>query len=534
VLPIAFCLAAVVLALHPTVQSGLRLVQTDLGDTRLNMYLLEHSYRWVRGEPTHADFWSPPFFYPSRNTAAYTDLLLGAAPLFWAWRLLGAEPDTAFQLWTGSALGLNFLLGFLLLRRHFGLGILAASGGANLLAAGAPLVAQLNHVQLIPLFFPLGLLFSLLQLFQRYRAGLTGRRDGLLIGLATGCLVAQTYTGFYLAWYVLLSGLVALGWTLLVPSWRSVLLSFIQRHWLALGLAAASAIVALLPLAIHYLEAADQVGLRDYKEIRSYLPLPQAWLLLAPDSWFYRWQTTVPLFRSVTEVGESRLGVGLLTTALVLAGLALGWRRTAVRLLLLVALTLILLVTMLPGGFSLWQFVHAWVPGAQAIRAVGRIGLLLLIPAAIGLAFLLESLQRRRLGWLALALAALCLLEQGRTTASYDKLRVRQEVAQIQAGIPAGCEAFLFTPVSRDGDAPFPLWKYQVDAMWAELGSGVPTLNGQSGDNPPDWPFKKILIDSRSDEARLREGLAAWAQQTGLPAEQLCQVRVEVDGSRRR
>src|SRR5687768_1748130 len=100
VVPIGFCLAAVVLAMHPTVLSGLRLIQTDLGDTRLNMYLLEHSYRWVRGEPSHGDFWSPPFFYPAHNTAAYTDLLLGAAPLFWAWRVLGAVPDTAFQLWT--------------------------------------------------------------------------------------------------------------------------------------------------------------------------------------------------------------------------------------------------------------------------------------------------------------------------------------------------------------------------------------------------------------------------------------------------
>src|SRR5436190_653622 len=68
------------MAHHPMLLSGLRRVQVDVGDSRLINYLLEHNYRWYRGDPNHAEFWDPPFFYPARNIAAYSDTLLGIAP----------------------------------------------------------------------------------------------------------------------------------------------------------------------------------------------------------------------------------------------------------------------------------------------------------------------------------------------------------------------------------------------------------------------------------------------------------------------
>jgi hypothetical protein len=80
-----------------TLTSGFRLVQGDLGDTRLINFTLEHSYRWLMGMPLAEDLWSPPIFFPIRSTAFYTDLLLGVAPLYWPWRWLGCEPETAYQ-----------------------------------------------------------------------------------------------------------------------------------------------------------------------------------------------------------------------------------------------------------------------------------------------------------------------------------------------------------------------------------------------------------------------------------------------------
>src|SRR5918911_1572347 len=94
-------------------------IAADIGDTRLNNYLLEHSYRWLRQAPGHADFWSPPMFYPATGTMAFADVFLSAAPLYWPWRLLGAAPDTAFQLWMLTVGAFNYLAAYLLLRRVF-------------------------------------------------------------------------------------------------------------------------------------------------------------------------------------------------------------------------------------------------------------------------------------------------------------------------------------------------------------------------------------------------------------------------------
>src|SRR5271157_4865662 len=57
-----------VMAHHPMLFSGFRRIQTDLRDTRLIHYLLEHGYLWVCGIPEHRTFWNPPIFYPVSNS----------------------------------------------------------------------------------------------------------------------------------------------------------------------------------------------------------------------------------------------------------------------------------------------------------------------------------------------------------------------------------------------------------------------------------------------------------------------------------
>src|SRR5215472_9256094 len=135
---------------HPMILSGFARIQTDLGDTRLIHYLLEHGYRWSRREPAHRDLWSPPFFYPTANAAAYSDLLLGVGPVYWLWRVLGAPPDLAFGSWMVSMSALNYAAGLLLFGRGLGFGMPAAAAGASLVAFGAPRVNQLGHQQLLP------------------------------------------------------------------------------------------------------------------------------------------------------------------------------------------------------------------------------------------------------------------------------------------------------------------------------------------------------------------------------------------------
>ena len=67
---------------------------------------------------------------------------------------------------------------------------------------------------------------------------------------------------------------------------------------------------------------------------------------------------------------------------------------------------------------SLWLAYSRMIPGAVAIRAVGRVVLILLVPAALGLACLVEFLDRRRWAVASWIVVLVCLAEQGVTTPS--------------------------------------------------------------------------------------------------------------------
>jgi hypothetical protein len=147
--PLAFLAAGLAAAYGPMLGSSLTRMQVDKGDTRHLNWVLEHGWRWATGWPGHADVWSPPAFWPEAGTAAYSETLLGVVPFYGVFRALGAEPDTALQLFMLLASVLNFAAFFALLRRAFGLSAVAASFGAFLFAYGSVRNVQIGHQHLL-------------------------------------------------------------------------------------------------------------------------------------------------------------------------------------------------------------------------------------------------------------------------------------------------------------------------------------------------------------------------------------------------
>ena len=180
-LALAIGFAGTMMVHHPMIISGFRRIQTDLGDTRLIHYLLEHGYLWVRRGPLHLEFWSPPFFYPVKNVAAYSDVLVGFGPVYWLWRASGASPDLAFGLWMISMSVLNYAAGLLLFRRGFRFGIPAAVAGAALVAFGAPRVNQTESPATAAVFLSIAGVVRAIAAIRR-RAP-----EAFRCGLATGC-----------------------------------------------------------------------------------------------------------------------------------------------------------------------------------------------------------------------------------------------------------------------------------------------------------------------------------------------------------
>jgi hypothetical protein len=501
-IPLFACGVGLLFSLFPMWISGLRFVPGDAGDVRFVQLLMEHSYQWLGGHAGGRAFWDFPAFYPVKNTLAYSETLLGVAPFYWFWRLLGAGPDLAYALWLIVMLSLNFWVGRFFLKRGLGLGELAASSGAFLLAFGSPRIAQLNHPQLTPIFY------AVLAAYALMKAVTPGRRAEIWPWVAGACCVLQFYAGYYTAIFLVISVVIGAGCALCVPVLRKqILTSLASRRvltsWISAGLVAC---VALYPMASHYLAAAHTVGVREYWAVEAWLPRIQSWLYLGSSSWLYGWADFIRAFKVLPMGHEQQAGIGLLTPALVVWGLIGGWKgRPAARVAACILGVLLITSTLLPPGFSLWRIWYAIIPGVSALRSVSRIGIFLLFPAALGLAFWVDARALPKGAWLLFFV----FLEQGRGVPAFDIVGARRTIDAIKDELNhRQCEVFFVTV--RDGREP--AWKYQIDAMWAAVESGVPTINGYSGNFPGDWGnLYDIAVRSPDQQAQLERSAEAWA-----------------------
>jgi hypothetical protein len=411
---IGFGALGVVIAHHPMIVSGFRRIQTDLADTRLIHYLLEHGYLWAQRDPEHLDFWSPPFFYPLKNVAAYSDLLLSVGPVYWLWRVLGASPDLSFGLWMISMSALNYAAGLLLFRNGFGFGTPAAVAGASLVAFGAPRLNQLNHQQLLPFFFPLLALYALARLVGDMSLGWRIRTFYWLLAMAA--LVAQLYAGVYLGWFTIIGlGLTAAVGLAMRPC-RDVLLKVVWRDAWAITAAGLGGIALLQPFLSHYLPAAREVGSQYYPMLRALHPGVGSWLDVGPRNWF--WGHVIHTgSRHDLELlnNEQFLGIGFLTSIACVVGLVLGRKWPLCPLAAVATLIIWLATTYLPG--TTMAIVAACVACycvAGLFYEVDRPGLRAMALAAQLCPVLLMPFPNPCVIVLGLTTIILCLLEMGR------------------------------------------------------------------------------------------------------------------------
>jgi len=489
-------------------RSGLTRIPGDPGDVRLVHFWLEHTWGWFTGAPLHRAFWELPFFFPAPNVGAYGDVIVGVALPYGLARALGASPDHAYAGWLLCSTALNAVAGTWLLRSGFRVGWLAAASGGVLIAAGAPRIHQLDHPQLVAAYWSLaalGLGVSAL------RAPGTRRARFAWVGAGLAA-AAQAWSGYYLWWFLAFAVAVALVVALCRRSTRLPILEALRQDWLFIAGAGVLSLALTFPLLRAWWSAAQVVGLRHPHDV--FLARGQSWLNVGPDSWWYG--GLVRRLKGLRyQTNEQQVGVGLLTLAV--AGLGF-WRfrhRGGVVVLATTLLALVLLATQLGSwrAASPWNLVYAAVPGAAAIRAVPRVGLVVLYGWGAGLALAIDALARTR-PLASAALAALCLLEQGVSYRHFRPALDRARVNQIVRELDPGCAAFVYTP-APDG---WPPWRSQIDAIWAADASGVPTLNGYSGNAPPGWELEDCLVRGPQDRARLDAAVADWVRRWGLPA----------------
>jgi hypothetical protein len=221
------------------------------------------------------------------------------------------------------------------------------------------------------------------------------------------------------------------------------------------------------------------------------------------------------------------MGFGVVTTVVILVGLWTRRRDAAVIFLSLVSLMTLILVFRFPGDFSLWKWGYEILPGSSAFRAMARVVLPLHLVSALGLAFAVDRMRRTAAPAVIAVLLTIVVLEQGQTQPAFDWRQYDSKAHTIAATIPDQCDAFFYSLIADS--PPRNRTVTQVDAMWAGLHAGVPTVNGYSGFPPPGWweTVKRARMLDPLPKARtiLQRGLT----DAGAPDETVCWIRLEME-----
>lgn len=501
-------------------------VQGDLGDARFNNLVLEHNHHFLSRQ-WPGTYWDLPWmFYPFEKGLALSDIMTGNAVIYSPLRWLGLDPIEAYQGWFVLCSLLNFG-SFLVLMRVARISWWPSLVGAFLFAFSLPRNGFLMHAQLLPQFPTILSLACFLKYTQEPE---TAPKRALWLLLAAFGFAFQFWAGFYLWWFFFFGILLALFFAAFQPRLMKPLIGDIVSHPLRWVSAGALALAMLVPFALEYVAMQNLMGRREYSGIIQYLPKAKAYLYPTADSYFY-----AHLFHQNSSLShETRmfLGFGVLG-AMFLSPLvawferrrrevdtpAINWRVALICFLLMAAV--IDLSLLRDSGYSLWQYVYTFIPGAGALRAVGRIVILLLIPGSILVAYCLNSLHLRRSRWALVISAALgiaIIVEQSGTnqyafSRPEHEARIAKVATLYEKERESGkeCELFYFKDAG-------PRASTHIDAMWYSLAHEVPTVNGYSGNEPKPWRDAGLFGPESADLAKVK----TWLDASGKANEKVC------------
>jgi hypothetical protein len=263
--------------------------------------------------------------------------------------------------------------------------------------------------------------------------------------------------------------------------------------------------IGLIPFVLIYFPVLSLVPGRGYRELLFFSPLPSHIINVGGTNLIWGWLLELmgrdPGVERGLAVTPGMTAIFLTVAYLLLRRssperVANSWRSTFV-LTSLAVWAGSRLLTLKIGAFSFYWFIYHMIPGASAIRATGRIQLLVNLWIVAGLAVLLQSWinqapahWRRNFKAAVGGLLLLCLVEQLNVMSGGGLPRSRElaMLASIPAP-PAECHAFLLRvdhPVNAVDE---------VDAMWISHQAKLPTINGSSSWTPPGWHLYDHSLD---------------------------------------
>ncbi len=451
---------------YPVFQSRFDQLIFDFGDSRFNCLIVE----WVYQKISHFQFkgiWSPPFFYPTKDVLAYSDNLFGDVLFYAPWRLIGFDPWLAFQCWIICCFTMSYYSAYFVIKK-LGFLELAALIGAVLFAFSLPILGQVGHSQLLPLF-PVPIIFYCL--YRLVESPEKKKYAAMFFFMETW----QFYCGIYLGFFTALMAVIF--FVSAVKTHRRPFNSFFNLTNIASFVMLFGIPVGLL--LFPYYRFQTEVGGRSWNEVVSMLPTIRSYLLpndgsiysgILSQSW-----TVFPMRY------EHWIFIGILPSLFFLLALrwsVMNWKSCEpVFKISLITSCAMTVITFNFWGVSLWWFVYKFIPGFGAIRAVTRYQCVNVFFIAIVIVCYLRctGFFQKRMSLVLIPLFFVDLWGTPPYRMTHDELIQRIERIKKNVGVN---ELFIVNPHWVDNDDPHAVI---IDAMWAAMEKGAYTVNGYSG-----------------------------------------------------
>ena len=430
-------------------------------------------------------------FHPHKTTLAFSEANLGAGLVAVPAFLLTGSPYAAHN--SAVLIGLTFsVIGMYLLARRL-TGNLPASLVAAILFAFCPFFfARTAHIQLMMTApFPFVLLA-----FHVFADETTVKR-AVVLGLSIA--VQALFCAYYGVLVGLMVGVGVVVFAIARGTWRQ------PRWWYLTALAAAVALLIVLPFFLPYIRLQDETGFgRTLDDSRRFSADWRAYF--ASSATAHGWM--LPLLGSWKEV----LFPGFTALLLGTFGLAVSFRRARptdtssalpigrdVAAFYLIVLLLALWSSFGPGA-GLYTLLYHTVPVFSLLRAPARFGLAVTLAlsvfSAAGLTVLLGRVTVKARTWVAAALMIVAVAELS-TEIPYDEARPVPRAYKVLAAADRGAVAeFPFYYLAHE--------RYrQTLYMLFSTSHWQPMVNGYSDFMPKDFFEGARLLENFPDDAGL-------------------------------
>jgi hypothetical protein len=446
----------------PLATNPARLSRNDNADTVLNEWILAWIAHQLANNPLR--LFDANIFYPERHSLAFSEPLivqsLLGAPLMW----LGASPVLVYNLVLLAGLALTGFAMAVVVARWTGDWCAGVTSGI-VVAFNAHTLTRLPHLQAQHAeFLPLALFtFDSLLRMPRWKTAVQ-------LGF---CYVLQALTSIYLLVFTTVA--LAVAFFVRPEDWIA---GRFKRLALPLGIAAALAVLALLPFLLPYWSLRTEGFERSLDEV--------GWFSAsAPDYWstpsrLHGWLETSA--RGSTSLFPGAVALGLAGIGCLAGGQALRDRRLRMSVVFGLAGFVLSFGPIVPG----YSILYTALPIFQAVRGAARFGYLAIVAVAIAAGFGVAALRQRLFRWPQLRLAgsyvvvAMVFLEPLAAPITYERFE----------GIPAVYKDVAGETSAVVADMPFPPPEAIFRNAPYMLGSTLhfkPMLNGYSGFLPPSY-----------------------------------------------